>query len=85
MRDVPPPVTPADVSPVPALLRRPWLWPAAVVAGVRHLPRRWRRPGSAGPWLRFRLETAYGDERSTPTGDDLVTWLSWTRTRRRPR
>lgn len=37
------------------------------------------------PWMRFRLETAYGDERSIPTGDDLVTWLSWTRTRRRSR
>lgn len=58
------------------LARRPVLWPTAVAAGARHLP----RPGrSAGPWLRFRMETAYGRERSLPTGDDLVTWLAWAR------
>ena len=34
---------------------------------------------TAEPWLRFRMETAYGRERSTPTGADLVTWLRWLR------
>lgn len=62
-----------------ALVRRPDLWAAATVAGVRHLPRRWTRPRSAEPWLRFRMETAYGSDRATPTGPDLVTWLRWAR------
>ncbi len=59
-----------------AVARRPSLWATAVVAGARHVPRRGR---SAGPWLRFRLETAYGRERTVPTADDLVTWLRWAR------
>lgn len=66
-----------------ALVRRPGLWAAAVAAAVRHLPRRWWRGpaavGAAGPWLRFRLETSYGAERSSPTPGDLVTWLRWVR------
>ncbi|HMJ74941.1 MAG TPA: hypothetical protein VK507_03160 [Iamia sp.] len=62
-----------------ALVRRPSLWGAAAAAGVRHLPRRITRPRSAEPWLRFRMETAYGRERSVPTGGDVVTWLRWVR------
>lgn len=59
-----------------AVARHPGLWGTAVAAGARHLPRRGR---SAEPWVRFRLETAYGRERSVPTRDDLVTWLRWAR------
>ncbi|QYG92784.1 hypothetical protein HC251_10320 [Iamia sp. SCSIO 61187] len=62
-----------------ALARRPGLWGTAARAGVRHLPRRGRGARAAEPWLRFRIETAYGRERSTPTGADLVTWLRWLR------
>lgn len=65
---------------VAGVARRPQLWPAAVGAAARHRPHRWwRRPGAAAPWLRFRLETAYGAERARPTRDDLVTWLRWCR------
>jgi hypothetical protein len=62
-----------------ALVRRPALWGTAAAAGLRHLPRRPTRPRSAEPWIRFRMETAYGRERSTPTAHDLVTWLRWAR------
>lgn len=62
-----------------ALVRRPGLWAAAATAGVRHLPRRLAHPRDAEAWLRFRMETAYGRERSVPTGHDLVTWLRWVR------
>jgi hypothetical protein len=30
-------------------------------------------------WLRFRLQTAYGDAAAAPEPDDLVTWLEWFR------
>lgn len=59
-----------------AVARRPVLWATAAAAGARHLPRRGR---SAAPWLRFRMETAYGRERTVPTSGDLVTWLRWAR------
>ncbi|WCO65238.1 hypothetical protein PO878_12085 [Iamia majanohamensis] len=66
-----------------AVARHPSLWPTGAAAAVRHLPEGWWRGPStlrtAVPWLRFRLETAYGAERSTPTGADLVTWLRWAR------
>lgn len=65
------------------LARRPALWPAALGAAARHLPDGWWRSPeavrAAVPWLRFRLETAYGSERTTPTSDDVVTYLAWLR------
>lgn len=72
-----------------AVARRPSLWPVGITEAVRHLPDGWWRgpdaARSAVPWLRFRLETAYGSERSTPTAEDLVTWLRWVRAWPRPR
>lgn len=69
--------------------RHPELWPTAAAALGRHLPQGWwRRPlavRAAAPWLRFRLETAYGVERSVPPGGDVVTWLRWARAWPRPR
>jgi len=66
-----------------AVVTRPALWPSAVAAGARHLPTRWwtgrRAAAGAEPWLRFRIETAYGTERATPTPDDVVTYLRWLR------
>lgn len=66
-----------------ALAREPRLWPTAAVAAGRHLPDGWWRGPTAlraaEPWLRFRLETAYGLERATPTPADLITWLRWAR------
>ena len=65
-----------ELAVVTAVARRPRLWPTAVVAGARLVPRRGR---SAGPWVRFRLETAYGPGRAVPTAADVVTWLRWAR------
>jgi hypothetical protein len=69
-----------------AVLRRPQLWPAALALVP---PRWWRRwppwPLPSRSYLRFRMETMYGDGgRLEPA--DLVRYLEWVRTmRRRPR
>lgn len=66
-----------------AVAGRPGLWPTAVTAGARLLPARWwtgrRAAARAEPWLRFRIETAYGPERTTPTPGDTITFLRWLR------
>lgn len=67
-----------------AVARRPRLW--GVAAGqVRRLARpgwwaRWPpvpRPDPA--YLRFRLQTAYGDADRPPAPDDVVAYLEWCR------
>ena len=69
---------------VRAVLVRPGLWPIAARVYVDHVPDRWwsRRPFVPVPdraWLRFRLQTQYGDADATPAPADLVTWLEWSR------
>lgn len=65
-----------------ALARHPGLWPVAVRQAVR-LARRgwWRRPPFLPlpdpAYLRFRLQTAYGDTERPPDAHDLVTYLKW--------
>lgn len=67
-----------------ALARRPWLW-AATARQVVRLARRgwWRRPPFLPlpdpGYLRFRLETAYGDAQRPPPVDDVVAYLHWCR------
>jgi hypothetical protein len=67
-----------------ALLRHPELWPTAarqVIVLAR--PGWWR----AKPWLplpdpaylRFRMQTAYGDPDRAPEPEDVVTYLHWCR------
>jgi len=73
-----------------AVARHPGLWPTAVVQAMRLArPRWWRtRPFLPLPdahYLRFRLQTAYGDPTREPEPDDLVTWLRWCRDWRRAR
>jgi hypothetical protein len=67
-----------------AVLRRPGLWGAAVVALLRLVPRGWWRRPPFLPlpdrrWLRFRLTTAYGDPDRPIDPDDLIAWLRWSR------
>jgi hypothetical protein len=67
-----------------AVAARPWLWPAAVVQARRLAPRGWWRrppflPLPDRDYLRFRLQTAYGDPDRPIEPDDLVAWLRWTR------
>ena len=69
---------------VGAVVRRPRLWPAGVRAYVSHVPDRWwaHRPFLPVPdraWIRFRLQTQYGDPSHAPDPDDVVTWLEWSR------
>jgi hypothetical protein len=67
-----------------AVLRRPSLWPTAVVQVRRMAPRGWwrRRPHLPVPdagYLRFRISTMYGDTADAPRADDVVTYLRWCR------
>jgi hypothetical protein len=68
-----------------AVARRPSLWGvAARQVLVLARPGWWRRPPFLpmpdAVYLRFRLQTAYGDTGvQPPTADDLVTYLRWCR------
>ena len=64
-----------------ALVVRPRLWWVAVRQAMRVArPRWWRRapylPIPDGGYLRFRMETAYGDARA-PRPADLIAYLEW--------
>jgi hypothetical protein len=72
------------VATVAAVGRRPRLWWVAAGQARRLAPRRWwaRPPFLPVPdrsWMRFRLETQYGDPRHPPVPEDVVTWLEWAR------
>jgi hypothetical protein len=70
---------------VVAVVARPSLWGIAVVQVFR-LARRgwWRRPPFIpvpdGDYLRFRLETQYGDPDHPIEPVDIVAYLRWCRT-----
>lgn len=69
---------------VGAVVRRPRLWPAGARAYLAHVPSGWYRHAPFLPvpdraWIRFRLQTAYGDPGHAPEPDDVVTWLEWSR------
>jgi hypothetical protein len=62
----------------------PTLWATAVRQALVLAPAGWwrRRPFLPLPdpgYLRFRLETAYGDGQRAPDPTDLVTYLRWCR------
>lgn len=73
-----------------AVAVRPRLWPVAA-RQVRRLARPgwWHRwpllPIPDPAYLRFRMETAYGDDARAPDPDDLVAYLQWCRDFRRLR
>ena len=67
-----------------AVARHPALWTTAARQVRRLAPRGWwhRRPFLPVPdpaYLRFRLQTAYGDAERDPEPDDVVTYLHWCR------
>ena len=71
-----------------AVLVRPWLWPTAVRQGLAlAAPGWWRRapflPVPDRSYLRFRMQTMYGDPERDPAGEDLVAYLEWCRRFRR--
>jgi hypothetical protein len=67
-----------------AVAARPALWGAAWGQARRLArPHWWRRwpflPLPDPAWMRFRLQTAYGDARRVPPAADVVAWLHWSR------
>jgi hypothetical protein len=67
-----------------AVLRRPRFWPTAVIQVVALArPGWWRRwppvPQPAESYLRFRLETAYGNAEAEVVASDVVEYLAWCR------
>ena len=71
------------------VLGRPELWVTAVTQVRRLAPTRWWRRWPFLPlpdpgYLRFRLETQYGND-GVPDPADVVTYLHWCRTFRASR
>jgi hypothetical protein len=67
-----------------AVVRRPGLWRVAVAQALRlAAPGWWRRwpplPLPDPAYLRFRLQTAYGDPDRGPGPEDVVAYLEWCR------
>ena len=67
-----------------ALLAHPALWWTAVAQiAVLAAPGWWRRwpplPLPDAAYLRFRMQTAYGDPGHEPEPADVVTYLRWCR------
>jgi hypothetical protein len=67
-----------------ALASDPQLWPTALAALARLVPRRWwsRAPFLPVPdaaWWAFRMETAYGSPDAVPIAEDVVSYLRWCR------
>lgn len=69
-------------------VRRPWLVPT--LAGTAWVFRRrgWYRrfpflPLPSSSYLRWRMETAYGDPDAVPTYEELERYLRWARNMRR--
>jgi hypothetical protein len=72
------------VSAVVAVVVRPRLWATAVRQLFRLArPSWWRRrpflPVPDSAYIRFRLETQYGDPRHRAESGDVVTYLRWCR------
>lgn len=66
-----------------AVIRRPDLWPTVARLGLRLVPRQWwkrgRTPLPDADYLKFRMETAYGDGAAVAPAGDLVHYLEWCR------
>ena len=67
-----------------ALAGRPALWPTALAQMFRLAPEGWWRrrpwlPVPDPPYLRFRLQTQYGDPERDPEPADLIAYLEWCR------
>jgi len=67
-----------------AVLGRPALWLTAIGQVARLArPGWWRRwpplPAPAPEYLRFRLQTQYGDPDREPEADDVLAYLEWCR------
>lgn len=66
------------------IVRRPGLLPAALGLAWAARRRGWHRrppflPLPPDSYLRWRLETAYGDEVDSPPVEDMARYLKWAR------
>ena len=71
---------------VAAVAVRPRLWGVAMRQAFRLAPTGWWRrwpplPLPAPEYLRFRMQTAYGDPDAQPSPADLVAYLEWCKRR----
>jgi hypothetical protein len=78
---------PLSRSAVLAVARRPDLWAVALGQAARLAPGGWWRrwppvPTPPAGYLRFRMQTQYGDGVPQPDGADLVQYLEWCRAER---
>lgn len=67
-----------------AVVHHPSLWATGIVQVFRLAPTGWWRRWPPLPmpdpgYLRFRLQTAYGDPDRDPEPEDVVTYLRWVR------
>jgi hypothetical protein len=78
------PVPRALVTTTIAVLRHPTLWLVAARQLRRSVRRQWWRhppflPLPSAEYVRFRMQTQYGDPAAAPTADDVVDYLRWCR------
>lgn len=71
-----------------AALRRPWIVPAMISAAWAFRSRGWHRrppfiPLPSKDYLRWRMETAYGDPGAKPSVADIADFLRWSARMRR--
>lgn len=69
-------------------LTRPGLWPAMLSAAWAFRAKQWYRrppflPVPSREYVRWRLETAYGDPEAVPPADELARFLQWSAEMRR--
>ena len=70
------------------VIRRPWLFPVAAGAAWAFRRRGWYRrfpflPMPSRAYLRWRMDTAYGDPEAVPPYEELERYLKWARDMRR--
>ena len=70
------------------LLRRPWLLPLFLSSAWAFRRRKWYRqspflPLPSEAYMRWRLDTAYGDPEADPPLDEVVRFMKWARAMRR--
>ncbi|MGI9625863.1 MAG: hypothetical protein ACR2QM_03430 [Longimicrobiales bacterium] len=70
------------------MLTRPWLLPVFLSAAWAFRSKDWFRrppflPLPSAAYLKWRMETAYGDGESEPPAEDFIRFLKWSRAMRK--
>jgi len=77
-----------SVKVILAVVFRPWLWATAIGVVFAMAPRRWWAESPYLPLpdrevIAWRTVTAYGSSDADLTAQDVVSYLTWRRSRRR--